>query len=259
MDVAARKAYLHIPGATALITGASSGIGAATARLLATEGFRLAVQSRGGPALEDVAYRTGAQVCVADLIESDAAQRVYHEVRGTFGPLDLLVCNAGAGWEGELAAMPAADIENLLRLNVHANMHLVRAFAPEMVRRGRGHIVLVCSIAGSMGVPGESVYSASKAALRVFGQSMGLELARAGVGVTVVNPGVVDTEFFTRRGSPYTRSRPRPVPAERVAAALLRGARHGRDEVFVPGWLRLPARLQGALPGPIGAIRRRLD
>lgn len=256
--MAARKAYLNGPGATALITGASSGIGAATARLLSDENFRLAVQSRGGPALEDVAHRCGAQVCVADLTEPDAAQRVYDEVSGRLGPVDLLVCNAGAGWEGELTAMPADDIENLLRLNVHANMHLVRAFAPEMVRRGRGHIVLVSSIAGSMGVSGESVYSASKAALRVFGQSMGLELARAGVGVTVVNPGVVDTAFFTRRGSPYSRSRPRLVPPERVAAALLRGARCGREEVFVPAWLRIPARLQGAIPAAIGAIRRRL-
>ena len=256
--MAMRKAYLSRPGATALITGASSGIGAATARLLAGEGFRLAVQSRGGPALDDIAVRTGAHSCVADLTEQDSAQRLCDEVNARLGPVDLLVCNAGVGWEGELAAMPADDIEHLLRLNLQANMHLVRVFAPDMARRRRGHIVLVSSIAGSMGVPGEAVYSASKAGLRVFGQSIGLELAHAGVGVTVVNPGVVDTEFFARRGSPYSRSRPRPVPADRVAEALLHGVRRGQQEVFVPAWLRVPARLQGAAPGPINALRRLL-
>lgn len=253
-----RPARSLTPG-TALVTGASSGIGAATARLLARQGYRLAVQSRGGQGLEDVANRTGAQVCVADLTEQDAAQRLHVAVEARLGALDLLVCNAGVGWEGQLADMPAERIEHLMRLNLVATMQLVRVFGSEMARRGRGHIVLVSSIAGSMGVPREAVYSASKAGLRVFGQSMGLELAGTGVGVTVVNPGAVDTAFFERRGSPYQRDRPRPVPAERVAQALLRGVRRGQQEVFVPAWLRVPARLQGAAPGPVNALRRLLD
>lgn len=256
--IAVRNTYLCRPGAAALVTGASSGIGAATATLLTREGFRLAVNATGGPALHELARRTGASPCPADLTGPEAAERLRAEVETTIGTPELLVCNAGVGWEGPLGAMPAERVESLLRLNLEATVQLVRVFAPVMARRGRGHIVLVSSIAGSMGVPDEAVYSASKAALGVFGQSMRLELAQAGIGATVVHPGVVDTEFFARRGTPYQRDKPRPIPPERVAAALLAAARRGRSEVFVPAWLRLPARLQGAAPGLVGAFRRKL-
>lgn len=253
-----RNGYLHRPGATALVTGASSGIGAATAELLAGEGFHLAVNATGGPALDEVARRTDAANCPGDLTEPGAAERLRASVATTIGTPDLLVCNAGVGWEGALAAMPADRVASVLRLNLEAVVHLVRVFVPDMAHRGHGHIVLVSSIAGSMGVPREAVYSAGKAGLSAFGQSMRLELAPEGITCTVVHPGVVDTGFFARRGSPYRRDRPRPIPAERVAAALLAAARRGHAETFVPAWLRLPARLQGAAPGAVGALRRRL-
>lgn len=253
-----RNTYLHRPGATALVTGASSGIGAATAELLAGEGFRLVVNATGGQALDELARRTGAASSPADLTDPGSAQRLHAAAATTIGTPDLLVCNAGVGWEGALATMPAERAEHVLRLNLEAVVHLVRIFIPDMARRGRGHIVLVSSIAGSMGVPGEAVYSASKAALSVFAQSLRLELAPDGITCTVVHPGVVDTGFFVRRGTPYRRALPRPVPAERVADALLTAARRGQAETFVPAWLRLPARLQGAAPGLVGALRQRL-
>lgn len=253
-----RHTYLQRPGATALVTGASSGIGAATAELLAGQGFRLAVNATGGAALEELARRTDAVCCPADLTAPGAALRLHAAAETTIGTPGLLVCNAGVGWQGPLTGMPVERVEGVLRLNLEAVVQLVRVFAPAMARTGGGHIVLVSSIAGEMGVPGEAVYSASKAALGVFGQSVRLELARDRIGVTVVHPGVVDTGFFARRGSPYHRRRPRPIPAERVATALLAAARRDRPEVFVPAWLRLPARLQGAAPGLVGALRRRL-
>ena len=253
-----RNTRLSRPGATALVTGASSGIGAATTRLLAHQGFRLVVNSRGGPELDDIAAETGARPFPLDLTRPGAAETVHEEVTAAIGTPDLLVCNAGAGWQGPLQQMPAETVTQLLRLNVAATVDLVRVFAGDMVDRGSGHLVLVSSIAGNMGVPREAAYSASKAALLGFGQSMRLELARTGVDITMVHPGVVDTAFFHRRGSPYQHRRPRPIPPQRVARALLDGARRGRSEVFVPAWLRFPARLQGAAPGFVGAIRRGL-
>ena len=106
----------------------------------------------------------------------------------------------------------------------------------------------VASIAGHIGVRDEAVYSATKAALLSFGESLRSEVAGAGVGVTNVSPGVVRTPFFERRGRPYDRAFPRPIQAERVARAVVRGVRRGADEVFVPAWMRPVARFHGAWP-----------
>jgi len=117
-----------------------------------------------------------------------------------------------------------------------------------MLARRRGWIVNVASIAGHIGVRDEAVYSATKAALLSFGESLRSEVAGAGVGVTNVSPGVVRTPFFERRGRPYDRAFPRPIQAERVARAVVRGVRRGADEVFVPAWMRPVARFHGAWP-----------
>ncbi|MYW15364.1 SDR family NAD(P)-dependent oxidoreductase, partial [Streptomyces sp. SID2955] len=165
------------------------------------------------------------------------------------GRVDLLVAGAGVGWAGDFSGMPAARIDEIVGVDLLATVHLVRAVLPHMIAAGSGRVVLVGSLAGSVGVRGEAVYSAAKAALGVFADSLRYELRGTGVGVSHVVPGVVDTPFFDRRGIPYTRTWPRPVPAERVADAVHAAVLRGRDEVFVPGWLRLPARLRGAAPG----------
>jgi short-subunit dehydrogenase len=117
-----------------------------------------------------------------------------------------------------------------------------------MAGRGSGHVVSVGSIAGHAGGRDEAVYAACKAALAAFSESLRQEHARSPVGFSVVIPGPVATPFFERRGAPYARGFPRPVPAERVAAAIVDAIRRDRAQVVVPGWLGGPMRLRGALP-----------
>jgi uncharacterized protein len=244
---------MKLAGARVLITGASSGIGAAAARLMAAAGATILAVGRDGEALDALVGRTGGARLVVDLGEAGAVTTIAD----WSGDVDVLVCNAGVGYAGELADQDLAAIESLVTVNLTAHLGLVRLLSPAMVSAGRGHVVLVSSIAGCMGVADEAVYSATKAGLRTFGDSLRLAVAGSGVGVSVVVPGVVDTPFFVRRGRPYDRGRPRPVSAERAAQVLLDAVVPGRGEVVGPGGLRFPARLRGAFPGPVHQLQRR--
>ncbi|GHB28465.1 oxidoreductase [Streptomyces viridiviolaceus] len=235
---------------TALVTGASSGIGAAVARRLSAEGaWRLVLSGRDPARLRRVAEDTSATAFAMDLTLPGADRQLADYTLAAAGPVDLLVAGAGIGWAGEFLDMPPHTIDELLDTDVLATMRLVRAVLPGMVEAGSGRIVLIGSLAGCVGVRDEAVYSAAKAALGAFADALRYELRGTGVGVTHVVPGVVDTPFFEHRGAPYRRSRPRPVPPERVADAVRRAVVRGRDEVYVPGWLRLPCRVRGAAPG----------
>ncbi len=239
---------MRLDGAVALVTGASSGIGAAAAARLARAGARLVLSGRDQASLAALAASLGAQSIVADLAEPAAAADLAERAEAVHGRLDVLVSNAGVGWAGPFASMPTAELDRVLAVNLLAPARLARATLPGMLARGRGHLVLVSSIAGYVGVREEAVYAAAKAGLNTLAESLRLEVGRAGVGVSVVAPGVVATAFFDRRGTPYQRRRPRPIAADVVAAALTRAVERDAAEVFAPAWLRLPARLRGAAP-----------
>ena len=161
----------------------------------------------------------------------------------------MLVNNAGIGWAGPVGQMTAEQVIELIAVDLTAPMQLTRLLMPGMAARGRGHLVFVSSIAGATGVRGEAVYSAAKAGLGCFAESLAYDLAGRGVGVSVIVPGVIDTPFFEHRGRPYGRRRPAPLPAQRVARALVRAIEREQSEVYVPRWMRLPVRLHGTLPG----------
>ena len=191
-----------------------------------------------------------------DLESVDELQQFFETSMRDLPPVDILVNCAGSGRFAPLAEHSAEDIDRLLAVNVRAPIALTQAVLPGMRQRGRGRVVNVASIAGRLGVPNETVYSASKGALAVFSRALDAELAGTGVGVTVVIPGVVQTPFFERRGAPYDRSWPRPLPPERVARAIVRAISRDQSEVVIPGWLRIPIWLQATLPGLYGRLER---
>ena len=232
-----------ITDCTALITGGSSGIGAAVADGLAAAGCRLVVLGRNRDRLDAVARRTGARAVVADLCTPAGLARAAEAA----ADVDLLVNSAGLGWAGDLAAMAEPDIDAMVALNLTAPMRLTRAALPGMRQRGRGQLVYVSSIA-AVGVGGESVYAATKAGLRAFADSVRLEVAGEGIGVTTLLPGAVRTPFFDQRGLPYDRRFPRQLDAAEVASALLEALARGDAEIFVPRWLTVAARVRGAAP-----------
>jgi short-subunit dehydrogenase len=245
-------------GPVALVTGASSGIGQAVAERIATAGgWRLLLGGRDEERLAAVARSTGGTPLAADLGERTGVERLAAQAVEREGRVDALVAAAGVGWAGPFVGMPADAIDRLLAVNLTSVVHLVRLVLPGMAERGVGRIVLIASMAGRVGVANEAVYAATKGALLAFAESLRYELAGTRVRVTVVLPGAVETPFFDRRGVPYHRDHPRPVPAERVAEVVWRAIERGAEDVYVPGWLAMPARMQGAVPGFFRALAKR--
>jgi short-subunit dehydrogenase len=250
-------AAARLTGLRAAITGGSSGIGAATARELAARGVRVVIAGRNAAALERVAAETNGSVVLGDLRDPGCAQHIIDAAVDDLGGLDVLVSNAGIGWAGPFASMSDSDIDALLDVNLRAAAHLARAAIPHL-RRGRGRLVFVGSIAGLVGVPGETWYSATKAGLGCLAEALRAELRPAGIGVSLVSPGVVDTAYFERRKEPYRRRYPRVISAETAAAAIVSAVEHHRDDVVVPPWLSLPARVKVSFPGLYRLLASRL-
>jgi len=234
-----------ISGARVLLTGASGGIGCALAAAFIGRGARLAISGRNPTTLDAAKLRPGVRTIVADLTDESAVARLAAEA----GEIDILVNNAGVGWYGPAAQMPCDDVRRLVEVNLLAPLLLTRLLLPGMTKRRRGHIVFIGSVAGHLGVENEAVYSATKAAVRTYAEALRAEVRRQGIGVSIVSPGAVATEFFQHRGSAYQRTWPPAVPPEAVAAAVVHAVERSEKQVFVPHWLRLPALLHDGLPG----------
>lgn len=261
---------MRLSGAVALVTGGSSGIGAATARSLAAAGARVLVAGRDPGRLRVVAHETGGVALPCDLaaaqgpadlagaaVRAAEALRPWPAADGDVAGIDVLVNNAGLGWAGPIGNIPAEKVAELVAVNLTAPMQLTRLLMPAMIARGRGRVVFVSSIAGATGVRGEAVYSATKAGLGSFAESLAYELNGQDVRVSVVVPAVIDTPFFDRRGRPYGRKRPGALPAERVARAIMSCLEHDRAVAYVPGWMRVPTWLHGTAPATFRALASR--
>jgi short-subunit dehydrogenase len=248
---------VQLTGRVALVTGASSGIGRATALALARAGAQVLVHGRDPGRTNEVARSVAGTALLGDLAGPTAAHDLTARAVEVHGRVDVLVASAGVGLSAPFTSVEPSEIDRLLAVDLVAPIRLVRGLLPGMVERGYGHVVLVGSVAGRTGVAGEALYAAAKAGLDVFAESVRSELAGTGVGMTVVLPGVVDTPFFVERGGRPAGRVPRPVNPERVAGAIVGAIADDRAEVWIPRWLRAAAVVRSLTPGLFGRLARR--
>jgi len=182
----------------AVITGASSGIGWALARVLAAEGCKVGLVARRQEQLAALAgeiTQAGgtAAVAPADVGDRAQVQAAVKDLATQLGPVDLLVANAGVGMPTLLDPVNIGDVEQMIRINVMGVIYAIEAVLPAMLQRGRGHVAAVSSLAAYTGLPGESAYCASKAAVNVYLDGLRVQLRDRGIVVTTLCPGFVRT------------------------------------------------------------------
>jgi short-subunit dehydrogenase len=233
----------------AIITGASSGIGAALARELSKRGWSLALLARRGDLLDQLKLElreSCSLVCdVTDLAAVRDAVLKGEQLLG--GPFDLAVANAGISVPTWATKFNVDDAERIMRVNVFGMFYLFDAVVPSMIERKSGRFVGIASIAGLRGLPSGSVYSASKAAMQNFLEASRVELAPAGVGVTIVNPGWVDTPIIDK----YKGAVPFLVSAPKAARIIADGIERGKKVVEFPLPMSLLMRTIRFMPNAI--------
>jgi short-subunit dehydrogenase len=189
---------MSFAGQVAIVTGASSGIGQALARVLASEGCKLGLVARRRDQLEALAEEMvaaggTAAVGVADVSDRTQTLAAIAELTARLGPADLLVANAGVGAPTLLDPLNVKDVERMFHVNVLGVIYSLEAVLPDMLRRCRGHIAAVSSLAAYKGLPGESGYSSSKAAVSNYMEGLRIQLRGRGITVTTICPGFVKT------------------------------------------------------------------
>lgn len=237
-----------LTGRRVLVTGASSGVGAAAAEAFAREGCDVALLARSAPGLETVAERVrghGARALVlpADVADQDALDAAVAEVERTWGGLDVAVSNAAAMAYGPFAQVPKRDFDRTVDVTFLGAVNLVRATLPALERTG-GVLVVTGSINALAPLPSFAAYAAAKAALRSFLRSLRIELRvrRSRVRVAVVHPGAIDTPVWrsvTSATGRLPRTPPEGYTAAAIADALVAMARRPRAEVIVGGEAKL--------------------
>jgi NAD(P)-dependent dehydrogenase (short-subunit alcohol dehydrogenase family) len=185
-----------LAGRSALVTGASRGIGLAVALRLARDGARLAVVARGEGALLRVAGETGAVAVQGDLANAAGAADVARRVEEAIGTPEILVNSAGGFLLAPIAETDPAEFQRQLDMNLAAPFHMIRAFLPEMLARRSGHIVNIGSVAGRVAMGGNGAYSASKFGLRGLHEVLAEEVRGTGVRATLVEPAATDTPLW---------------------------------------------------------------
>ena len=243
---------------TAVVTGGSSGIGAAVARLLAEKGWHCVLVARNEERLAAVADEIGGEYEVCDVGDREAVERMATEV-------------AQAASGGQAARQQRGDrqpgkgfvetdpewIEQLLRVNLLGAVWCLRAFLPALEEAKPAHVVNVASVAGTVALP-PGLYSASKHALVAFSRSLAASLPAQGIHVHTVNPGFVETPGFPQRGRLGGRLLERTIVSPEYAASrIVSAVEHNRPEIFVPGWYRVPAVAQALAPGLISRLLAR--
>lgn len=245
---------MQIAGRTALVTGATGGLGAATARHLADRGAHVLVTGRRTDLLDALAGEIGGTALGSDLVDPSAVR----ELAVAAADADIVVCNAGLPAAGWLVDFTEAEIDRALDVNLRSAVVLTRLLAPAMIARGAGHFVFISSMGGKMVSVGLSVYAATKFGIRGFALSLRHELAPHGVGVSTVFPGVItDAGLYADSGLPAPKGI-RTATAADVARGVARAIEKDVAEVDVaPVELRVFAALSLRAPDFFSRLSRR--
>jgi short-subunit dehydrogenase len=236
---------IELAGARVLITGASRGIGEATARELARRGAQLALSARGEADLARIADAIKAEgrqrptVVAADLSKEAQVKAMVGAADKAMGGIDVLVNNAGLGLTSPIAEIDPAVLRYVYEVNLMAPLVAAQAVLPGMLQRHRGHIVNVGSVASHISSPNLGGYSSTKFALKAISDALRMELQGTGVGVSLVCPGPIATEFVVNSaGDNEGRlpTRPLGAPASDVARCIARAITRNQAEAFVPAY-----------------------
>jgi short-subunit dehydrogenase len=223
---------VEIDGKTALLSGATGGLGQAIATELADQGAKLELSSRREPELEELARSLpgeGHRVIVADLADEGAAERLIQDA----GDVDILVANAALPASGKLDDFTEEEVVRALRVNLEAPIRMAKALAPKLREKGEGHFVFISSLAGRAASPRSTLYSGTKFGLRGFALSLREDLHPYGVGVSIVSPG------FVREAGMFADSGAKPPPGmgtttpAKVGEAVARAIRRNASEIAV--------------------------
>jgi uncharacterized protein len=241
----------------AVVTGGSSGIGAAVARLLIDRGWRCVLVARGAERLASVAEELGAEHEACDVGDRESVGRMAATVMSRHPQIALLVNNAGIpGRTGFLDAEPAR-IESVVRVNYLGGVWCLRAFLPALEAARPSHVVNVVSVAGAVSGAGTSgLYAASKHAQLAFSRSVAAELEPRGVSVHTVLPGFVETDGFPQRDVLPPHMHRFVIEAEDVAEAIVRAVERNQREVHIPRYYRVATLAQSVAPGLVARIGR---
>jgi short-subunit dehydrogenase len=229
-------AAMDIEGRSVLVTGASSGIGAALAPVLAERGARVGIVARREDRLEEVLARCGsdARMWVADLGDVQAAEQVAREADDHFGGLDVLVNNAGMPKRRHVTKLTPDEVTETMRVNYLSPVRMTLAVLPGMLERGRGCIVNVTSLGGRLGIKHEAAYCASKFALSGFSESMHVDLFDTPVDVRLVLPGAIDTEIWDRPDNEAPIYDGPKEPPQAVADGIVAAIEGDQFEHYLP-------------------------
>ena len=244
---------MQLDGRTALVTGATGGIGEAIARALATRGANLMLTGRQTEVLGRLARELSAQVFAVDLADRRALDLLIERS----AEVDVLVANAALPASGRIDTFAPDEIDAALDVNLRAPILLARSLAARMATRRMGHLVFINSLSGKVAAPGAALYSATKFGLRGFAQCLRQDLHGTGVGVSTVFPGFIrDAGMFAKSGVTLPRGVGTRSPAE-VAFAVVRAIEHDVAEVDVaPVGLRVGALMAGVAPTVSGTVQR---
>jgi short-subunit dehydrogenase len=230
---------MQIKDSVIIVTGASAGIGADTVRQLAKKGANVVLTARRQERLDDLVaelreFSGERMALVGNIQDEEFCRHLIQQTITKFGHLDVLINNAGLGHGSLVSNMPFADVETIFNTNVYGLLHATRAAIPHFKQQGKGQIINVSSIVGQRPLLNGGAYTASKAAVNFFSRTLRMELRPHHILVTLVYPGLTQTEFNdvklgTKKGN---RLNMNGVPAKKVAVAIVKAIESEREEVY---------------------------